>query len=244
MLAQTNGPAAQAISGSLDGIALKPLTVDFHEVGFGATLNGENGQPFWFQMSDQQRQKAGSPWGPANPQALNRYSYVLNGPMRWTDPSGHVTFSVGFTVRGGLLWVPSGSISGGITWDTSGNIKTYSTVTVGGTLGAVAGASVGATITGAPTIQDTAGEGGQIGGDGGFLGKGGVDFVGGKDLNGKAFYGFSPSIGLGLGADVHFEHSDTKLADLNFHPIQALKDIYNEGEQKLRQYATPTGYGL
>ena len=63
--------------------------MDFHEVGFGAALNGENGQPFWFQMSDQQRQQAGSPWGPANPQALNRYSYVLNGPMKATDPSGH-----------------------------------------------------------------------------------------------------------------------------------------------------------
>lgn len=79
-------------SGSLDGIALKPLTVDFHEVGFGATLNGESSQPFWFQMSDQQRQKAGDPWGPTNPQALNRYSYVLNGPMKATDPSGHSVY--------------------------------------------------------------------------------------------------------------------------------------------------------
>ncbi len=77
-------------SGGMDGIALKPLTVDFHEVGFGATLNSENGQPFWFQLSDQQRQQVGDPWGPQNPQSLNRYSYVLNGPMRYNDPSGHV----------------------------------------------------------------------------------------------------------------------------------------------------------
>jgi hypothetical protein len=76
-------------SGSLQGIALKPLTVDFHEVGFGATLNGENGQPCWFQLSDTQRQQVGDPWGPQNPQALNRYSYVLNAPVRWTDPRGH-----------------------------------------------------------------------------------------------------------------------------------------------------------
>ncbi|MEI2692539.1 MAG: RHS repeat-associated core domain-containing protein [Anaerolineae bacterium] len=27
---------------------------------------------------------------PGNPQALNRYSYVLNNPLRYTDPSGHV----------------------------------------------------------------------------------------------------------------------------------------------------------
>jgi RHS repeat-associated protein len=27
---------------------------------------------------------------PGNPQALNRYSYVLNSPVRYTDPSGHM----------------------------------------------------------------------------------------------------------------------------------------------------------
>jgi RHS repeat-associated protein len=26
---------------------------------------------------------------PGNPQALNRYSYVANSPLRFTDPSGH-----------------------------------------------------------------------------------------------------------------------------------------------------------
>ena len=29
---------------------------------------------------------------PSDPQALNRYSYVLNNPLRYTDPSGHWTF--------------------------------------------------------------------------------------------------------------------------------------------------------
>jgi len=28
---------------------------------------------------------------PANPQSLNRYSYVLNSPLRYTDPTGHLT---------------------------------------------------------------------------------------------------------------------------------------------------------
>jgi hypothetical protein len=64
--------------------------VDFHEPGFVSALSGENQMPFWFQMSDQQRQQAGEPWGPANPQALNRYSYVQNNPLKYTDPSGHV----------------------------------------------------------------------------------------------------------------------------------------------------------
>jgi len=81
-------------SGSMDGVALKPLTVDFHEPGFAAALNGENNQPFWFQLSDKERGKAGSPWGPTNPQALNRYSYVLNNPLKYTDPNGHCGGSI------------------------------------------------------------------------------------------------------------------------------------------------------
>src|SRR4030065_178356 len=28
---------------------------------------------------------------PGNPQSLNRYSYVLNNPLRYKDPSGHKT---------------------------------------------------------------------------------------------------------------------------------------------------------
>ena len=59
-------------SGSMDGVALKALTVDFHEPGFVAQIKDENQQPFWFQLSDQERETAGSPWGPHNPQALNR----------------------------------------------------------------------------------------------------------------------------------------------------------------------------
>ena len=76
-------------SGGMDGLQLRPLTVDFHEPGFAAQLGGENGQAFWFQLSDDEREKAGIPWGPANPQALNRYSYVQNNPLGATDPNGH-----------------------------------------------------------------------------------------------------------------------------------------------------------
>ena len=42
-----------------DGVALKPLTVDFHAPGFVATVNGENAfraaKGFWFQLSDDDR---------------------------------------------------------------------------------------------------------------------------------------------------------------------------------------------
>jgi RHS repeat-associated protein len=73
-----------AADGSMDGVAVKPLTVDFHEPGFVASVNAENRQAFWFQHTEQ-----AAPWGPANPQALNRYSYVLNNPLKYTDPTGH-----------------------------------------------------------------------------------------------------------------------------------------------------------
>ncbi|MCG8347875.1 MAG: hypothetical protein MI924_08865 [Chloroflexales bacterium] len=102
--------APGSASGRMDGMARKPLTVGFHEAGFAATLNGENRQPFWFQLSAEERQQVGSPWGPHNPQALNRYSYVLNNPLRWTDPSGHAPcciYSPFVGIRAALNWFVS-----------------------------------------------------------------------------------------------------------------------------------------
>lgn len=65
----------------------------FHEPGLIARLNQENQFGPWFTLSAEQHQQLGSPWGPQNPQALNRYAYVLNNPLRWTDPSGHTKVS-------------------------------------------------------------------------------------------------------------------------------------------------------
>jgi RHS repeat-associated protein len=36
-----------------------------------------------------------------NPQALNRYSYVYNNPLRYTDPSGHAAIRVGTEINTG-----------------------------------------------------------------------------------------------------------------------------------------------
>jgi hypothetical protein len=73
--------------------ALGPLTVDFHEPGFLEGLNAENAftaeKGFPFQLNGEARQQAKANSGPDNPQALNRYAYVLNNPVRYTDPDGH-----------------------------------------------------------------------------------------------------------------------------------------------------------
>jgi len=90
-----------ATLGQDGGAALRPLTVDFHEPGFAVTLAQEDAftqaKGFRFQLSDQDKQQgegAKWQWGPANPQALNRYAYVLDNPLRYTDPSGHFIIAI------------------------------------------------------------------------------------------------------------------------------------------------------
>ncbi len=87
-----------ATLGQDTGTALRPLTVDFHELGIVIGVAGENAftqeAGFWFQLSDQDRRRAKVDSGPGNPQALARYSYVLNNPLRYTDPSGHFVLLV------------------------------------------------------------------------------------------------------------------------------------------------------
>ncbi len=43
---------------------------------------------FWFQLTGEDKQKLVSS-GPHNVQALNRYSYVMDNPLRYNDPAGH-----------------------------------------------------------------------------------------------------------------------------------------------------------
>jgi RHS repeat-associated protein len=85
-------------SGSIgvDGNTKSMLTVDYHEPQFAAGVGVENAftreNGFYFELSGKTQQEARYQWGPANAQALNRYSYVLNNPLRYTDPTGHAIF--------------------------------------------------------------------------------------------------------------------------------------------------------
>ncbi|MDQ3705893.1 MAG: RHS repeat-associated core domain-containing protein [Chloroflexota bacterium] len=77
--------------GALSMAQNSSLTVDFHESGLVSSSNRDNaailGEGFPFQ-----RGTTGDAGGPQNPQALNRYSYTLNNPVRFTDPTGHAIF--------------------------------------------------------------------------------------------------------------------------------------------------------
>ena len=46
---------------------------------------------------------------PANPQSLNRYSYCLNNPLRYIDPSGHTEINWGYDTATGQPLLPPAS---------------------------------------------------------------------------------------------------------------------------------------
>ena len=93
--------------GIIPGAENTTLTVNFNELELLQQLQEENRlileKGFWFQRSEKDKQET-NPSGPRNPQALNRYSYVLNNPLRYTDPTGHyyyrATYLIGYTSEG------------------------------------------------------------------------------------------------------------------------------------------------
>jgi len=70
---------------------LTPLTTNMAE--FASQIGEENREiaqyGWFFQWDEEVREKHNVPMGPTNPQALNRYAYVLNNPLKYTDPTGH-----------------------------------------------------------------------------------------------------------------------------------------------------------
>jgi RHS repeat-associated protein len=179
-------------SGGMDGIALKPLTVSFSEPGFLSKANQENQFGPWFTLSEKERQQLGSPMGPANPQALNRYAYGLNNPVKNTDPTGHWT--IGITV-GGLGFFGTG-VRGSLTFafDSQGEVALLHGEGGGGSTGVALSIGPGIVVTSAPTVYDLRGDSVQLG----FVGGAGVGVSAegtvGTDRKGDPVYGGSLSL--------------------------------------------------
>jgi hypothetical protein len=155
---------------------------------------------------------------PVNPQALNRYSYVLNNPLAYTDPYGSLTIGVGLAGSAWWRWGVSGSIL--FVVDDKGNFGVLVSRGGGrfiGSPGAGGGAQV--QVTGADTIFDLEGGAAQIGGSVGFM-AGPVpvsvtpEYVGGENYNGGQITG-----GLGtLGLEGHVVIEDAYLIYSNVLP--------------------------
>jgi hypothetical protein len=135
-----------------DDAKLTPLTVDFHEPDFASTAADENVFTayigFWFQLTKEDQQAAKDPWGPRNAQALNRYTYVLNNPLRYTDPTGHCSRDMyydcdnaGYTYGTGTTAQPSGAPV-----TAPGGLSTGEAVAAGAALAAGAAAGGAATV--------------------------------------------------------------------------------------------------
>jgi len=109
---------------------------------------------------------------PGNPQVLNRYSYVLNNPFRYTDPSGHcpmcVGAGIGALVGAGIAWIPqfTSNLQNGKSWDQAALNVDWGKVAAGAAGGAISGATLGiGTAVGVGALGTMA-----LGGVGGILG--------------------------------------------------------------------------
>jgi len=84
---------------------LTPLTVNLGE--FVEQVNAENREVLqfgaFFQWDSKTRREHNVPMGPANPQALNRYAYCLNNPLRYVDPTGHFQVELSAEEAGELM---------------------------------------------------------------------------------------------------------------------------------------------
>ena len=227
-------------SGGMDGLAGRPLTVDFHETGFLGKLNQENKLGFWFQLNDKEKEQAGSPWGPANPQALNRYSYVQNNPLRYTDPTGHWTFSLGISISGGGFL--GGSYSGGIIFDGQNGVQMYESTAFGGMVGGGLGLTISATATREETMAQTEGAGVNVGV---ALPAGPIAGVDLPLSTPESSYkgldrirGVSVSSGLALGMDVHMQRTNTTLRPVP-NPMASARRFVADIERMIIDRARP-----
>jgi RHS repeat-associated protein len=130
---------------------------------------------------------------PGDPQALNRYSYVLNNPMVYVDPNGHdfgISAIIVGTIIGGLVagiqsnWNPQAMLVGAVIGGVSGGV--YS-----GVSGAVGGSLAAAVESGAISSTTAGIISGGIGGMAAGAAAGGLS---------SAYYGGNIAQGISMGA--------------------------------------------
>lgn len=178
-------------------VVFSPLTVNTISEGLGELLGPQRDYP------------AVSLEVPVNPQALNRYSYVLNNPLKYTDPFGWWTFGLGinlqFTFMGAsfsasIMIVTSGRGQLGIVWAGGGGGGAgYRPMASG--LGTGIGGGITAQvqyIPNADSIEELRGPSVQIGGSGGAKLYGGAEYV-----VAETYQGVNVQIGYGAGFEMH-----------------------------------------
>jgi len=132
---------------------------------------------------------------PSNTQNFNRYGYVLNNPLKYTDPEGE------------FIWLIPALIGGTINWATHGfqfNAKGLGYFAVGAVSGAL-GAGVGHAVTASISIGGFAGGaivGAVAGGAGGFVGGAGNAWVGGGSFGSGLISGFKSGIMGAIGGGI------------------------------------------
>ncbi|MEW6142995.1 MAG: RHS repeat-associated core domain-containing protein [Chloroflexota bacterium] len=181
-------------------IISSPLTVNIVPAGLGTVLGPRAAHPLSFTIA------------PPNPQALNRYTYVFNVPLRYTDPEGWWTFGFGFQIGGGA----GGGVGFAILFviDLEGNVGVLWSAGGGGYGGVSGSGGVQFQTTSANTINDLEGVSTQVGGSTELpnvaIGRAGVsvggELVTGPAKSGGSYTGVNVNIGVGGGlgpAELH-----------------------------------------
>ncbi|WNY29404.1 hypothetical protein MmiEs2_16310 [Methanimicrococcus stummii] len=80
-----------------------------------------------------------------NPQALNRYSYCYNNPLKYEDPDGHVPFLATALLGAGIGLVIGGTVAAYKQYQATGTISDWQDVAKGAAIGGITGGLIGLT---------------------------------------------------------------------------------------------------